>query len=165
MKKITFLMLFLTITAFGQNIKKTELDNNTLKNALFIKEAKEWGGPYKDQFEDNFEKNKKVYIFELEYKGEAFFREGIEKDVAKGKDAALFGNMHRFTTSFYVPYNLFDNETKLDMLERKYVVYEKEGVKYLHYKDFKPVVRKGQEYIINPDIPEYIKLRIYELEF
>lgn len=165
MRKIAILLTLVTGMAFGQNIKKTELNNNILQNTVFIKEEKDWGGPYKIQFEDNFDKNEKIYIFEMEYKGKVFFREAIKKDVAKGKDSGLLSSMFRFKTSFYVPYDIFDKDTKLDMLERNYVVNEVDGVRYLNYHEFEPIVSSGRKYIINPNVPEYIKLRVYELEF
>lgn len=165
MKKLFLCLLLTTSAAFSQSIKKTELTNSTLAQALFIAEAEGWGGPYQAQFEDNFVKNEKIYIFEMAYQGKVFFREALKKTTAKGKDSALFSNMNRFKTDFFVPYDLFDKDTKLDMLERKYRIYDVDGVRYLYYQDFEPIKRINRNYVINPDVPPYISLKIYELEF
>ncbi|MDM1407064.1 hypothetical protein [Myroides sp. DF42-4-2] len=165
MKKLFLSLLLTTSAVFSQSIKKTELTNKTLGQALFIKEAEGWGGPYKSQFEDNFVKNEKIYIFEMEYQGKVFFREALKKTTAKGSDSALFSNMYRFKTDFFVPYDIFDKDTKLDMLERRYTVYDVDGVRYLYYQEFEPIKRINGHYVINPDVPEYISLKVYELSF
>lgn len=165
MRKLLLLVIICSSTMFGQEIKKKEITNSTLKDHLFIVESSNWGGPYKEQFEDNFEKNKKLYIFEMEYQGEVFYRGSIDKEIAKGNESALFSNLIRFKSKFIVPYDIFDQATKLDMLERGYIVHKDDGVRYLYYQDFEPIKSDGGSFIINPEVPEYIKLRIYELEF
>lgn len=158
--KILALLLLITypIISFSQNIVRQEL---TLEEIRYLaKDINTFLVTKSDDYKSSIKNNLINYEFEIQYENKPIFRGAINKPTISSISRGMF----RTSAMFCFEYNLFDAETKLELIENKKLKLSTsdEGVKYLWTDEYKLFDLVREELTVNDKIAKKIQIKFFK---